>query len=65
MDHVVIGIHGPPWPETMYEDVTPPDPTRDREYRTVEFTDGLLIFDRENTARWLHSDIAIPLGDTQ
>ena len=34
-----------------------------RQYRTVEFTDGLLIFDREDTAGWIHSDFAVGLRD--
>lgn len=49
----------------MHEDVTPPDAEDNRQYRTVEFTDGLLIFDREDTARWLHSDFVVTLTDVR
>ena len=47
----------------MHEDTSPPPTEDERQYRTVEFTDGLLIFDREDTAGWVHSDFAVGLRD--
>jgi len=49
----------------MHENANPPHYSDDRRYRTVEFTDGLLIFDREDTAGWLHSDLVVPLADAR
>jgi len=46
----------------MHENVSPPH-TDDAKYRALAFGDGLLIFDREDTARWVHSDHAVPLAD--
>ena len=50
----------------MHENVSPPhaDDATPR-YRIVEFGDGLLIFDREDTAGWVHSDLVVPLADTR
>jgi hypothetical protein len=30
-------------------------------YRTVSFADGLLVFDRQDTSRWIHADSVVPL----
>ena len=49
----------------MYEGVSPPSTDDGGRYRSVEFTDGLLIFDREDTAGWVHSDLAVPLADAR
>jgi hypothetical protein len=49
----------------MHEDQTPPSTDDERRYRTVEFADGLLIFDREDTAGWVHSDTVVPLADAR
>jgi|APHM01.1.fsa_nt_gi hypothetical protein len=49
----------------MYEDVSPPDAADDCRYRTVEFDDGLIIFDRQDTAGWIHSDLVVPLTDAR
>jgi hypothetical protein len=38
----------------------PPDDERPR-YRTVEFTDGLVIYDRTATQRWMHADTTVSL----
>jgi hypothetical protein len=48
----------------MHEDVSPPD-ADNRRYRTLEFDDGLLIFDRQDTAGWVHSDLVVPLTDAR
>jgi len=49
----------------MHENVSPPSTDDERRYRTIEFTDGLLIFDREDTAGWVHSDLVVPLADAR
>ncbi len=48
----------------MHEDTSPP-PADEQQYRTVEFADGLLIFDRDDTAGWIHSDVAVGLRDSR
>jgi hypothetical protein len=40
----------------------PPADERPR-YRTVEFDDGLVIYDRTATKRWLHGDTIVSLDD--
>jgi hypothetical protein len=48
----------------MHEDTSPPQSATDgHRYRSIEFADGLLIFDRENTAGWIHSERAVSLAD--
>ena len=50
----------------MHDDVTPPEQEQtDRRgrYRTIDFQDGVLIFDREATAGWIHSDTVVRLED--
>ena len=31
-------------------------------YRTITFDDGLVVYDREDTSRWIHADGAVPLA---
>lgn len=38
-----------------------PDPAGAR-YRTITFDDGLVVYDREDTSRWIHADGAVPLA---
>lgn len=51
----------------MHDDPTPPTETDADEtagrYRTIDFADGLLIFDRTETARWIHASVAVPLAE--
>jgi hypothetical protein len=52
----------------MHDDITPPDTTGDDHadrYRTIDFADGLLIFDRTDTAGWIQSDVTVPLADAR
>jgi len=49
----------------MHEDTSPPPAEDEQQYRTVEFADGLLIFDRDETAGWIHSDVAVTLQDAR
>jgi hypothetical protein len=50
----------------MQDDTTPPRPDAGGpRYRTIEFADGLLVFDRHNTAGWIHSDRAVSLVETR
>jgi hypothetical protein len=52
----------------MHDDTTPPGTTGDDHtgrYRTIDFADGLLIFDRKATAGWIQSDVTVPLADSR
>ena len=40
------------------DDKAPTDPR----YRTITFDDGLVVYDREDTSRWIHADGAVPLA---
>jgi hypothetical protein len=46
-------------------DLNTDDPPRDDQprYRTVEFSDGLVIYDRTATERWLHADTTVSLDE--
>jgi hypothetical protein len=48
----------------MHDDFAPPDAAResDSRYRTIEFADGLVIFDRRATAGWIHADQSVSLA---
>jgi hypothetical protein len=41
----------------------PPDDTDLPRYRTVKFDDGLVIYDRTATERWIHADQTVSLAD--
>jgi hypothetical protein len=49
----------------MHEDTSPPPAEDEPQYRTIEFADGLLIFDRKDTAGWVHSDLAVALTEAR
>ncbi len=49
----------------MHEDVSPQDKSPEHQagrYRTVEFSDGTLIFDREDTAGWIYAETVVRLA---
>ncbi|MFC7134150.1 MULTISPECIES: DUF7331 family protein [Salinibaculum] len=41
----------------------PPSDTERPRYRTVEFADGLVIYDRTATRRWIHADVTVSLDE--
>jgi hypothetical protein len=49
----------------MHDEIDPPRPATDGRgrYRTIDFSDGLLIFDRRATAGWLHADTSHDLAE--